>query len=163
MGPSASIFYKCSASLISQEKNRPCCQVISWMRSLLRFSFWEQPSWQSARVSRSACLFSDVDSDRIVLSMAKGHVSVEWLSYACLLINYYSMTVLFWSTTFCIYTWQCACVPSLFNGFWTLLSRTFAMYSMFTHVSTHSHAHWCWLLLTLATNMTKVCGLAQIT
>ena len=66
MGLSASIFYKHLASLIVQEKDRPYCQVTSWIRSLLRFSFWEQPSWQSARGSRSACRFSDADSDRIV-------------------------------------------------------------------------------------------------
>ena len=76
MGPSASIFYKRLASLIAQEKNRPYCQVISWIRSLLRFCLL-RAAIMVIRGSRSACRFSDVDSDRIVLSMAEDHVIVE--------------------------------------------------------------------------------------
>lgn len=76
MGPSASIFYKRLASLIAQEKNRPYCQVISWMRSLLRFCLL-RAAIMAIRGSRSAGRPSSVNSDRIVLSMAEGHVSVE--------------------------------------------------------------------------------------
>ena len=76
MGLSAFIFYKHLASFIAHEKNRPYSHVVSWMPSCLQFCLL-RAAIIAIKGSRSACRFTDVDSDRIVLSMAEGHVNVE--------------------------------------------------------------------------------------